>query len=102
MDDEVMWCADGSSFPVEYWSNPMFRGGETIGTVVTFVDITSRKRIEAELRQSRERTRVILDTAYGKPQAATVFQRAHAPHGAVVHDAHLTLGHRKAVAIDLA
>jgi PAS domain S-box-containing protein len=52
-DDEVMWRADGSSFPVEYWSNPMYREGEPIGTVVTFVEISERKRIEAELRQAR-------------------------------------------------
>ncbi len=53
VDDEVMWRADGRSFPVEYWSNPMFREQEAIGTVVTFVEITERKRIEAELRQAK-------------------------------------------------
>jgi PAS domain S-box-containing protein len=51
-DDEVMWRADGTSFPVEYWSNPMYAEGELIGTVVTFVEISERKRIEAELRQA--------------------------------------------------
>src|SRR4029077_15558416 len=53
VDDEVMWRADGSSFPVEYWSNPMYREREPIGTVVTFVEISERKRIEAELRQAK-------------------------------------------------
>jgi two-component system sensor histidine kinase/response regulator len=53
-DDEVFWRADGSSFPVEYWSNPMVRDREPIGTVVTFTDISARKRVEAELRQSKE------------------------------------------------
>ncbi len=52
-DDEAFWHADGTSFPAEYWSNPMFREGERIGTVVTFLDITERKRIEAELRHAK-------------------------------------------------
>ena len=54
-DDEVHWRADGSSFPVEYWSRPFKRNGQLIGTVVSFVDITERKRTEEELRHYRER-----------------------------------------------
>src|SRR6202030_3382329 len=53
VDDEVLWRADGSSFPVEYWSNPMHRNGDPIGTVVTFVEISERKRSEAEWRRAR-------------------------------------------------
>ena len=54
VDNEVFWRADGSSFPAEYWSNPMFREREVVGTVVTFVEISERKRIEAALRQAKE------------------------------------------------
>ncbi len=55
VDDEIMFCADGTSFPAEYWSYPMFQDDELIGCVLTFVDITERKRIEAELaRQHQE------------------------------------------------
>jgi len=55
VDDEIMFRADGTSFPAEYWSYPMFQDGELIGCVLTFVDITERKRIEAELaRQHQE------------------------------------------------
>ncbi|HVJ08373.1 MAG TPA: SpoIIE family protein phosphatase [Acidisarcina sp.] len=50
VDDEVLWRADGTSFPVEYWSHPMYRGGKAIGAVITFLDITERKRAEAEIR----------------------------------------------------
>ncbi|MBZ5607276.1 MAG: PAS domain S-box protein [Acidobacteriia bacterium] len=50
VDDEVMWRADGTFFPVEYWSHPMRRNGDAIGAVVTFLDITERKRAEAEIR----------------------------------------------------
>ena len=52
VDDEVMFCADGRPFPAEYWSYPMFRDDELVGCVVTFVDITERRRVEDELRQA--------------------------------------------------
>lgn len=54
-DDEVLWRSDGTSFPAEYWSYPQFKGGETVGSVVTFLDITERKlagdRIKALLAE---------------------------------------------------
>ncbi len=50
VDDEVLWRADGTSFPAEYWSYPVRRGGAVVGAVVTFVDISERRREEAELR----------------------------------------------------
>ena len=49
-DDEVMWCSDGTAFPAEYWSYPIIRQGELAGCVVTFVDITERRRAQDELR----------------------------------------------------
>jgi len=53
-DAEVHWRADGSSFPVEYWSHPILRDGQLVGAVVTFVDITERKRNEEALRRLNE------------------------------------------------
>jgi PAS domain S-box-containing protein len=50
VDDEVLWRADGASFPAEYWSYPQRRDGQVVGAVVTFVDITERKRAEESLR----------------------------------------------------
>lgn len=46
VDDEVLWRKNGSSFPAEYWSFPQYKGGECIGAVVTFFDITARKQVE--------------------------------------------------------
>jgi signal transduction histidine kinase len=46
-----MFCADGKPFPAEYWSYPVERDGELVGCVVTFVDISDRRRVEDELRQ---------------------------------------------------
>jgi PAS domain S-box-containing protein len=51
VDDEVHWRRDGTAFPVEYWSHPMYRDGQLIGAVVTFVDITERRQNEARIRQ---------------------------------------------------
>ncbi|MBT0654592.1 PocR ligand-binding domain-containing protein [Geomobilimonas luticola] len=52
IDDEVLWRADGSSFPVEYHSYPQFKEGRTIGAVITFTDITERKFKESAHRQA--------------------------------------------------
>jgi PAS domain S-box-containing protein len=53
-DDELMYCADGNPFPAEYRSYPVRKGDELVGCVVTFNDITERKRIEEELRQTEK------------------------------------------------
>lgn len=51
VEDEVHWRADGSSFPVEYWSHPMRRDGRLVGTVVAFTDISDRKRAEGKIKE---------------------------------------------------
>ena len=54
VDAEVLWRADGSAFAAEYSSYPIEQDGRVIGAVVTFVDITERKRAEELLRQARD------------------------------------------------
>ena len=54
VEDEVFWRADGTSFPAEYWSHPVLRKGETVGAVVTFVDITDRLRTQRDLIVARD------------------------------------------------
>lgn len=46
--DEVFWRKDGTSFPVAYTSAPIMENGRIVGAVVTFWDISERKRAEAE------------------------------------------------------
>lgn len=60
-DDEVHWRADGTSFPIEYWSHPIYRHGDVIGTVVAFIDITERKKAEAELQEYRDHLENLVD-----------------------------------------
>ena len=51
---EVYWRKDGTSFPVEVWCHPFGRDGKADGAVVTFIDISERKRLELELRHSQK------------------------------------------------
>lgn len=48
-DNEVFWKANGTRFPVEYFSHPIRKNGVITGMVVTFWDITERKKAENEL-----------------------------------------------------
>ena len=51
-DNEVFWRKDGSSFPVEYTSTPIYENGELAGAVVVFWDISERKCAEQKLQQA--------------------------------------------------
>ena len=56
-EDEVFWRKDGTSFPVEYTSTPIREDGRVTGAVVTFRDISERKRAEATQRFLLEASR---------------------------------------------
>jgi len=49
VDNEVFWRKDGSSFPVEYTSTPIYEQGVLAGAVVVFKDISERKEAEQRL-----------------------------------------------------
>jgi len=53
VDSEQLWRADGTGFPVEYWSYPQLSGAQVVGAVVTFIDITERKLAEKQLHQAK-------------------------------------------------
>jgi len=59
--DEVFTRKDGSTFPVEYVSNPIWEEGEVVGAVVTFRDIAERKAAEEALRNSEARFRLLAE-----------------------------------------
>ena len=57
VDDESLWRADGSSFAAEYRSYPIMRDAEIIGAVVTFLDITERKKAGKEVLAAEKKFR---------------------------------------------
>lgn len=48
-EDDVLFRRDGTSFAAEYSSSPIVTAGKTTGAIVTFLDITGRKRAEQRL-----------------------------------------------------
>ena len=44
IDDECLWRKDGHGMPVEYAATPIRKDGEIVGAVISFTDITERKR----------------------------------------------------------
>ncbi len=49
-DDDLLTRKDGTCFPVRYSSAPLVRGGQTVGAVVVFQDVTEERR-----QQERDR-----------------------------------------------
>ena len=62
VEDEVLWRKDGTSFPVDYSSTPIWQEGKLAGAVVTFRDVTERKQAEKVLQESEERFRLLNET----------------------------------------
>ena len=52
VEDEIFWRKDGTAIAVEYTSTPILDDGKPVGAVITFRDISQRKKAEAELRQA--------------------------------------------------
>ena len=52
VDNELLWRSDGTSFAAEYWAYPQYSDGGLVGAVVTFFDITDRKRAEEKLHRA--------------------------------------------------
>ncbi len=62
IDTEVFWRKDGTSFPVAYTSTPIRdEQGRLAGAVVTFRDITKRKRFQDTLSKSEREHRLVTD-----------------------------------------
>ena len=63
VDDEVFWRKDGTCFDVEYHSTPLWEEGRIVGAVITFQDITERRRSTEAVRKSEERLRTVVENA---------------------------------------
>lgn len=53
IDSEVMWRRDGTPFYASYVSHPVKDADGIVGAVISFTDITERRRIEAEREKLR-------------------------------------------------
>jgi diguanylate cyclase (GGDEF)-like protein/PAS domain S-box-containing protein len=49
--EDVFWRKDGTLLEVEFTCQPIIEAGESLGTVVTFRDISERKRYRAEIER---------------------------------------------------
>ncbi|MDX1813153.1 MAG: PAS domain-containing protein, partial [Gammaproteobacteria bacterium] len=49
VSDGIIWKQDGTSVPVEYWAHPIIRDNNSIGAVVTIINITERRQIRNAL-----------------------------------------------------
>jgi PAS domain S-box-containing protein len=58
---EVFWRKDGTGFPAEYVTTPIFEKKRPVGAVVVFNDITERMRTEKQVRRSVELAKILLD-----------------------------------------
>ncbi len=73
--DEVFRRSSGTEFPVEYWSHPIWRREAIVGAVVTFLDISERKRHEAQIElaaKRREQFLAMLSHELRNPLAAVL------------------------------
>ncbi len=64
VENEILWCKDGSSFPAEYTSTPIQdEQGGLLGAVVVFKNITERKQKEEQLAKLSERLQLATASA---------------------------------------
>ena len=62
-NEGVFWKKDGTTFPVEYTASPLYQGKDNKGTVIVFRDVTYRKQVEAQIQETQQRFKAIIDNA---------------------------------------
>ena len=62
--DEVLWKKDGNALDVVYSSTPIVKDNEIVGAVITFQDVTQKRKAEEELKATESRFRAYFE--YGQ------------------------------------
>ena len=86
IDTEVFWRRDRSAFAVEYSSYPIMDGTTVRGAVVTFVDITERKRVADALNEAKQLLEVRVAERTQELQSALTELRELAAHTHAVRE----------------
>ena len=61
--EEVFWKKDGTAIDVEVLQNPLFEDGEVVGAVLSFHDITEKKRLEKEIEHEHRLANLYANTS---------------------------------------
>jgi PAS domain S-box-containing protein len=64
LESEVLWRQDGTPFDADYFSHPIRKDGAIVGAVVTFLDVTEKRRMEGELLQKEARFRQLTEASF--------------------------------------
>jgi two-component system sensor histidine kinase/response regulator len=89
IDDEFLWRKDGVGLPVEYGATPMVKDGTVVGSVVSFTDITLRKRQEKEVVAAKEKAEEA--TQMKSMFLANMSHEIRTPMNAIIGLSHLAL-----------
>jgi len=86
IDTEVFWRRDHTPFAVEYSSYPIMDGSAVRGAVVTFVDITERKRAADALQKAKAELELRVAERTRELSASLSQQRELAAYSASVRE----------------